>query len=116
MRRLCPGCRMLDGEHDFGPTCTLVVEEEDMPVESYAQFHVNENDRVAREAHAMLMKGEVNELYLWFEPKRLIVATDKPSDKAQLAFGERVPTHLTVDQLVYWFAQRTARVPYLVDG
>jgi hypothetical protein len=20
--RLCPGCRMLDGEHDFGPTCT----------------------------------------------------------------------------------------------
>ena len=21
--RLCPGCRSLDGEHDFGPTCTL---------------------------------------------------------------------------------------------
>ncbi len=22
--RLCPGCRSLDGEHDFGATCTLV--------------------------------------------------------------------------------------------
>jgi len=21
--RQCQGCRMLDGEHDFGPTCTL---------------------------------------------------------------------------------------------
>lgn len=21
--RLCPGCRSLDGEHNFGPTCTL---------------------------------------------------------------------------------------------
>mgnify|MGYP001563591591 CR=1 FL=1 len=21
--RLCPGCRSLDGEHDFSPTCTL---------------------------------------------------------------------------------------------
>lgn len=21
--RLCPGCRSLDGEHDFGPTCTV---------------------------------------------------------------------------------------------
>lgn len=24
--RLCPGCRSLDGEHDFGPTCTLADE------------------------------------------------------------------------------------------
>jgi hypothetical protein len=23
--RLCPGCRALDGEHDFGPTCTLAT-------------------------------------------------------------------------------------------
>ncbi len=21
--RICPGCRSLDGEHDFGPGCTL---------------------------------------------------------------------------------------------
>lgn len=33
-----------------------------MPVESYAQFHVNENARIAREAHAILMNGEVDEL------------------------------------------------------
>lgn len=26
--RLCPGCRMLDGEHDFGPTCTLTDEQD----------------------------------------------------------------------------------------
>jgi hypothetical protein len=24
--RLCPGCRSLDGEHDFGSTCTLTEE------------------------------------------------------------------------------------------
>lgn len=91
-----------------------------MPVESYAQFHVNENARVAQEAHTILMRacqtGESSELYLWFEPKRLIVATEKPSDRAQLAFAERIPTHLTVDQLVHWFASRTGRVPYLTDG
>lgn len=87
-----------------------------MPVESYAQFHINENDRVAREAHAILMKGEVSELYVWFEPKRLLVATEKPSEKAQLAFGERVPGHLTVTALVAWFASRTASVPYLIEG
>jgi hypothetical protein len=86
-----------------------------MPVENYAQFHVNENARIAREAHAILMNGEVDELFVWFEPKRFIVATSKPSDRAQLAFSERVPTHLTVDKLINWFAQRTARVPYLVD-
>lgn len=27
--RLCPGCRFLDGEHDFGPTCTLAGEDEE---------------------------------------------------------------------------------------
>jgi hypothetical protein len=30
--RLCPGCRALDGEHDFGPTCTLVGEPDDAPL------------------------------------------------------------------------------------
>lgn len=29
--RLCPGCRSLDGEHDFGPTCTLDPELEETP-------------------------------------------------------------------------------------
>lgn len=26
--RICPGCRALDGEHDFGPGCTLTEEPE----------------------------------------------------------------------------------------
>jgi hypothetical protein len=86
-----------------------------MPTESYAQFHVNENAHIAREAHAILMRDSFAELYVWFEPKRLLVATDKPSERAQLAFPERVPGHLTVDQLVQWFASRTGRVPYLID-
>lgn len=27
--RLCPGCRSLDGAHDFGPTCTIREESDD---------------------------------------------------------------------------------------
>jgi len=29
--RQCPGCRSLDGIHDFGPTCTLTYEDYEEP-------------------------------------------------------------------------------------
>lgn len=34
--RLCPGCRSMDGEHDFSPTCT--VREED-PQRDWLEAH-----------------------------------------------------------------------------
>jgi hypothetical protein len=59
------------------------------------------------------MQGCENSLYVWFIPGELLVSDEKPAPEAQRAFAERVPTHLTVDQLVAWFSARTGRVPYL---
>lgn len=78
----------------------------------HALFHNEENARVARDAHAQLMRDPTLELFVYFTPMRLHAATESP-EGAQLAFGERVPGNLTVDQLIYWVAARTARVPYL---
>jgi hypothetical protein len=69
------------------------------------------NARIAKEAHARMMNGET-ELYLWFKTLELIVASEKP-EGAELAINERIPSHMTVEQLNYWFAARTGRVPYL---
>ncbi len=83
-----------------------------MPVTSYAQFHVNESARAAREAHARQMKGEL-ELYVWYKPMRIEAHPDKPGDEWTLAWPERLPTSLTADQMVQYFAARTGRLPYL---
>lgn len=88
-------------------------------VENYAQYHVNETNRVANEAFALLMRagreGLNPELYCWFTARlrQLHVGEEKPHEDSKLAFAERVPGHLTKEQLHYWFAARTARVPYL---
>jgi hypothetical protein len=74
--------------------------------------HATHSATVARVAHQRLMKGE-SDLYVWFIPGGLLVGSEKPVPEAQLAFAERIPSHLTVDQLVVWFANRTGRVPYL---
>ena len=31
-RRICPGCRKLDGVHHFGPSCTLIKDAQVEPV------------------------------------------------------------------------------------
>ena len=90
-----------------------------MPTESYAQYHNNEVTRVSREAFRLMMEdaraGISSELYLWFTPrlKQLHVATEKPHEDSQLGNAERIPTHLTQQQLDAWFAARTGRLPYL---
>jgi len=90
-----------------------------MPTKSNAQFHVNETARVASEAHAAMMlagRGAISlELYLWYTPMKLWAAEEKPAENAQLAFAERLPGHLTADQLCAWLASRTARIPYLTE-
>lgn len=85
---------------------------------SYAQFHNLETARVAHAAHAELMRAHAGgpgstELYLYYRPMELGVFPDKPDDTWTLGENERVPTHCTEAQLAYWFAQRTARLPYL---
>ena len=89
---------------------------------SYAQFHVNESERAARAAHAQLMRATAGgegstELYVYYKRMRLEALADWPTpvDRLEwtLAWGERVPTHLTVDQLIRWFAERSGQVPYL---
>jgi len=90
-----------------------------MPTKSYAQYHVNETARVAREAHAAMMlagrEARSLTLYLWYTPMKLWVAEDKPADNAELGCNERLPGHLTADQLCAWLASRTARIPYLTE-
>jgi hypothetical protein len=61
------------------------------------------------------MRGEPNALHVYFKPHRL-EALSEMEDLAgwTLAWPERVPSSMTADQLVSWFAVRSARVPYLV--
>ena len=77
------------------------------------ESHATHSATVARAAHLRLMRGECDDLYVWFIPGALLVGNEKPVPEAKLAFPERIPTHLTVDQLIVWFANRTGRVPYL---
>lgn len=88
-----------------------------MPTRSYAQFHVNEIARAARAAHARLMRGEPNPLHVYYRPMRIEAFADGevPDLSWALAWDDSVPTHLTADALVQWFAARAGNVPYLVE-
>ena len=88
---------------------------------SDAQFHVNENARAARAAHARLMReaarGEfTGPLYVYYKTRRIeaFAEGECPTGEGwELANPERVPEALTVDQLCAWFARFTGRLPYL---
>ena len=86
---------------------------------TFSQYHIEESARVAREAFRLHMDaakaGLFAELYIWFDAsqRKLYVAENKPHEAAQLATGERVPSHLTQDQLIAWVKYRTDQVPYL---
>jgi hypothetical protein len=82
---------------------------------SDALFHNNETARAARAAHALLMRDPTLALYVYYKPRRLEAFAVRPDDDDvwTLAWPERVPGNLTVDQLIYWFASRSGRVPYL---
>jgi hypothetical protein len=83
---------------------------------SDALFHVNETARVARAAHARLMRGDMPALYVYYRTRRIEAFVDGECPSGEgwtLAFPERVPSDLTADQLVAWFAARTSRIPYL---
>lgn len=83
---------------------------------SYALFHVEETARAARAVHARMMREGGGEFYVYFRPMRIEAIRDgEPTDGWTLAWPERVPGHLTVDELIAYFAARTARLPYLPD-
>lgn len=85
-----------------------------MPINSYAQFHVETSAAAARKAHARQMRGEY-ELYVYFLPGggRIEAHPESPGPEWELAWPERLPANLTVDQMVRYFAERTGRLPYL---
>jgi hypothetical protein len=85
---------------------------------SAVDFNTNESARAARAAHARMMREGVTELYVYFRPYWLaaFAAGDEIPEGWTLAWAERVPSSLTADQLVQWFAARSGRVPYLIDG
>lgn len=80
---------------------------------SFAQFHVNEVARVAREAWTHYMRGG-DSVWVYYRPMRLGVFSEKPEGWT-LAYGERVPSHLTVEQLSRWVATFADKTPYLTE-
>lgn len=89
---------------------------------SDAQFHVMETARVAKAAHDRLMRdaraGVFPTLYVYYKTRRLECFAEGETPLGEgwtLAWPERVPGDKTAEQLSYWFAARTGRVPYLGD-
>ncbi len=86
---------------------------------SDAQFHIEENARVAKLAHLRMMRtGGLETLYLYYKigAKHLKVfaeGEDINRDEYVLAFAERLPTNLDLAQLTRWLKERTDSVPYL---
>lgn len=83
---------------------------------SFAQYHVNEVSRAARAAHARLMRGDFATLHVYYKSMKLEAFAEGECPTGEgwtLAWPERVPGNLSVDQLCAWFAARAGRVPYL---
>lgn len=86
---------------------------------SFAQYHVNMVAKVAAEAHERMMRDAracvSSELYCWYTQRLSMLheAENKPHPDSELSFPERIPGHLTREQLTAWLAARAARVPYL---
>lgn len=81
-------------------------------VTSYAQWFNNECERASKEAFEKLCVVGNGEQYLWFKTLSLVVATDKP-EGYELATPERIPGHLTVQQLNMWIHARSTHLPIL---
>lgn len=86
-------------------------------VTGYANWFVLEVGRVARLAHAELMRAYAGgpgstELYLWFKRGALAVAADKP-EGFELGHAERLPTDRTEHQLYGWIHDKAARLACL---
>lgn len=82
---------------------------------SHALWYSEAIARVAREAHARLMKGE-GPLYPYFKPRGLefkIFDDDADTVGYELVTGERIPSHLTVEQLTMKFHDLGRSVPVL---
>jgi hypothetical protein len=77
--------------------------------------HINESARAARAAHARMMRGNGERLFVYYRKHQIETFTedDAISIDWKPAFLESVPSNLTADQLVTWFAARTGRIPYL---
>lgn len=88
-----------------------------MPTHSYAQFHVNEVERAARAAHARLMRGDFVTMHVYYRPLKIeaFAEGEVPDLGWTRAWETPVPSRLTADQLVQWFAARADSVPYLTE-
>lgn len=86
----------------------------------YSQWYVNATAQVAKDAHARMMRDPAFQsglaFYLYYKPNGLeFKAITEMEDSAgyELVTGERIPTHLTVEQLIYWVRKFAASVPVL---
>ena len=75
--------------------------------------HHDECARAARAAWALMMRDGARTLYVMFKPGTLEAFEEAPGPEWELAWPERVPSSLTVEQLTAWFVTRAMRVPYL---
>lgn len=83
---------------------------------SFSIWYLEETHKAARSAFDQLIASAGStELYLYAKPGAIRVAPEKPEgfDLGSLVTGERVPGHLTVEQLTYWIRTHTDRFPCL---
>jgi len=82
-------------------------------VEGYSQWFIGECSRAAKAGHARMMSagGVADGLYLYYRPGELaLLASDVPHEGYELGCSERVPGHLTLEQLTGWVHQRATRL------
>jgi hypothetical protein len=86
----------------------------------YLQWYVNATAAVAKEAHVMMMRDPAFQcgtaLYLYYKPNGLefrIISEMQDSTGYELVTSERLPTHLTQEQLTHWVRRFTGSVPVL---
>lgn len=84
-----------------------------IPKRSPMEQHHDECARAARAAWALMMRNGARTLYVMFKPGTLEAFEEAPGPEWELAWPERVPSSLTVEQLTAWFVTRAMRVPYL---
>jgi hypothetical protein len=84
---------------------------------SYAQWYVMETERISRDADAAFRATSCSPHYLYFKPNGLSFAvvqedTNAP-DGYELVTGERIPSSLTIEQLIMWVRRMTSRIQVL---
>lgn len=64
---------------------------------------------IAEESFNRLCRDMFTALYVHFVPGALSL------DTGELAWAERIPGNLTVDQLTRWIAERANKIPFLPE-